>query len=95
MVDEVICVEVAYATQDKQTLIALTLPADSTAEQAIADSGILRQFPEIDLSAQKIGIFGTISTLDKALMDGDRVEIYRPLLQDPMMARRNRIQKPL
>lgn len=93
MAVELIQVEVAYATQEKQTLISLTLPENTTAEQAIMASNILEQFPGIDLCSQKIGIFGTICTLDNPLMQGDRVEIYRPLLQDPMTARRNRIQK--
>ena len=92
MAHELISVEVAYATPERQILIALNLAADSTAELAINSSGILSQFTEIDLSRQKIGIFGLVCNLDKLLKDGDRVEIYRPLLQDPMVARRNRVQ---
>ncbi|WP_425311400.1 RnfH family protein [Methylomonas methanica] len=86
-------VEVAYATPQRQAIIAVTLPADSTAEQAIRASGILREFPEIDLSVQEIGIFGSACKRDKTIADGDRVEIYRPLVQDPMEARRNRVRK--
>lgn len=93
MANDVIDVEVAYATPQRQTLLAVTLPAGTTAEQAIRASGILREFPEIDLSLQEIGIFGSVCKMDKALMDGDRVEIYRPLAQDPMQARRNRVRK--
>lgn len=93
MADELIGVEVAYATPERQVIIATTLPAGSTAEQAIQASGILQQFAEIDLSMQKIGIFGSVCKLDQTLADGDRVEIYRPLMQDPMEARRNRVQK--
>nr|WP_196437899.1 RnfH family protein [Methylomonas sp. LL1] len=86
-------VEVAYATPERQTIIAVTLPAGSTAEQAIAASDILQQFPEIDLSQRKVGVFGLICKLDKPLTDGDRIEIYRPLQQNPMDARRGRLQK--
>lgn len=93
MAAELITVEVAYATAEKQALIAVTLAAASTAGQAINASGILQQFPLIDLKTQKVGIFGSVCTLDKVLAEGDRVEIYRPLLQDPMTARRNRLQK--
>lgn len=93
MADEVINVEVAYATPKAQVLNNLTLPLGSTAEQAINASNILQQFPEIDLSKQKIGIFSSVCTLNKTLHDGDRVEIYRPLQQDPMTARRNRVHK--
>ncbi len=90
MANEAIGVEVAYATLEHQAVIAVTLPDGSLAEQAIQASGILRDFAEIDLSAQKIGIFGSICKLDRVLADGDRIEIYRPLRQSPMEARRGR-----
>ncbi len=91
MADELISVEVAYATSERQVIVAVDLPLDGTLEQAIQVSGILQQFPEIDLSKQKTGIFGSVCKLEKVLAEGDRVEIYRPLLQDPMVARRNRM----
>lgn len=93
MADGLINVEVAYATPERQVIIAVTLPAGGTAEQAIQASGILRQFAEIDLSRQKIGIFASVCRLDQMLADGDRVEIYRPLQQNPMDARRGRVQR--
>jgi hypothetical protein len=93
MADDLIAVEVAYATPERQALIPVNLTANSTVEQAIEVSGILREFPEIDLSQQKVGIFGVVCSLDKTLNSEDRVEIYRPLLQNPMDARRGRLQK--
>lgn len=93
MAPEVIGVEVAYATPERQTIATVTLPAGGTAEQAIRASGILREFPEIDLSEQEIGIFGSVCKMDKTVVNGDRVEIYRPLARDPMEARRNRARK--
>ena len=92
MVDE-INIEVVYALPDRAAIVDLTLAADSTIEQAIIASGLLQRFPDISLSQQKVGIFGQIVALDKTLTDGDRVEIYRPLQQDPMTARRHRLQK--
>jgi len=92
MVDE-INIEVVYALPDRAAIVDLTLAADSTIEQAIIASGLLQRFPDISLSQQKVGIFGQIVGLDKTLTDGDRVEIYRPLQQDPMTARRHRLQK--
>jgi len=92
MVDE-IHIEVVYAQPDRAAIVDLTLAADSTIEQAIIASGLLQRFPDISLSQQKVGIFGQIVGLDKTLTDGDRVEIYRPLQQDPMTARRHRLQK--
>lgn len=93
MAAEFIKVEVAYARPDRQVIIPVSIAAESTAEQAILASGVLEQFPEIDLGQQKIGIFSQICKLQHIVGNGDRIEIYRPLLQDPMTARRNRLQK--
>jgi putative ubiquitin-RnfH superfamily antitoxin RatB of RatAB toxin-antitoxin module len=93
MADEIILVEVAYATPERQVIVAVDLPLDGTVEQAIQASGILQQCPEIDLSQQKVGVFGQICKLHKSLTNGDRVEIYRALQQNPMDARRGRLQK--
>ena len=93
MGNDLIRVEVAYAKPELQTVIEIELAIDSTVEQAIKASGILQQFPEIDLNRQKVGIFSQACKLDKAVQTGDRIEIYRPLTQNPMSARRNRAQK--
>jgi hypothetical protein len=83
-------VEVAYATPKKQKIIALELDEGCTIAQAIARSGILQIFTEIDLAHQKIGIFSKQKNLSDVLQEGDRVEIYRPLVMDPKEARRQR-----
>ncbi|HEY9049983.1 MAG TPA: RnfH family protein [Gammaproteobacteria bacterium] len=83
-------VEVAYARADKQVILPVNVPVGTTAEQAIRFSGILEQFPEIDLDSNKIGIFSKLSKLDSELKEGDRVEIYRPLIADPKEVRRKR-----
>ncbi|MGZ0079781.1 RnfH family protein [Methylomonas sp. YC3] len=93
MADDLIAVEVAYATPDRQLLIPISLAANSTVELAIEASGILREFPEIDLGQQKVGIFGQVCNLDKVISTADRIEIYRSLKQNPMDARRGRLQK--
>ena len=74
---------VAYADKFKQTWLKLDMPDDSTVREAIERSGLLGQFPEIDLSQNKVGIFGKLTTLDAKLSDGNRVEIYRPITADP------------
>nr|WP_198245779.1 RnfH family protein [methane-oxidizing endosymbiont of Gigantopelta aegis] len=83
-------VEVAYAKPQTQALIAVTLTAEATVEQAIIASGILERFPEIDLNTTKVGVFGKICRLSDSVKTGDRIEIYRPLSQNPMEARRQR-----
>jgi putative ubiquitin-RnfH superfamily antitoxin RatB of RatAB toxin-antitoxin module len=76
-------VGVAYADKFKQTWLKLDVPDGSTARDAIERSGLLNQFPEIDLDENKVGIFGRFITLETPLNDGDRVEIYRPITADP------------
>jgi len=75
-------VEVVYARPERQELIPVTLPAGGTVLDAIRASGIEARFPEIDLSQQSVGIFGRVlkDPDHHALSDGDRVEIYRPLI---------------
>jgi putative ubiquitin-RnfH superfamily antitoxin RatB of RatAB toxin-antitoxin module len=74
---------VAYADKFKQTWLKLDMPEGSTAEEAIRRSGLLDQFPEIDLERNRIGIFGRLVKLDARLQEGNRVEIYRPITADP------------
>jgi uncharacterized protein len=85
-----IVVEVAYAEPDRQRIISLMVESGATAEQAIRHSGILAEFPQIDLASSKIGIFGKHATLQTPLRAKDRVEIYRPLIADPKAIRRKR-----
>ncbi len=88
---ERIRVEVAYAGGDgRQYLLPVVVPAGATVVVAIERSGILGQCPDIDLTRNRVGIFSRLCGLDTVLEDGDRVEIYRPLLIDPKEARRQR-----
>jgi putative ubiquitin-RnfH superfamily antitoxin RatB of RatAB toxin-antitoxin module len=86
----VINVEVVYATAEKQTLLTVEIPENSTVKTAILKSGILTQYPELELENLTVGIFSTPCTLEKTLTAGDRVEIYRPLLVNPKEMRRSR-----
>jgi len=86
-------VEVAYARPDVQILLEQDVPEGATVEEVIQLSGILARFPEIDLSKQKVGVFGKVAPLNKPLQERDRVEIYRPLIADPKAARRQRAKK--
>lgn len=81
-------VGIAYATPAKQSWITVDVPEGTTVETAIRTSGILAQFPEIDLETQKVGVFGKPVTLDTVVEDGARVEIYRPITADPKTVRR-------
>jgi putative ubiquitin-RnfH superfamily antitoxin RatB of RatAB toxin-antitoxin module len=87
---ETIPVEVAYALPDRQVILALDVAADATVAAVIAQSGILEEFPEIDLENNKVGVFGKLGKLTDTLHAGDRVEIYRPLIADPKEVRKQR-----
>jgi len=86
-------VEVVLAMPGQQELIALDLVADATVADAIEQSGIVEMFEGFVLDPAKLGIFGQKVPLEQVLRDGDRVEIYRPLLIDPKEVRRQRAQK--
>jgi putative ubiquitin-RnfH superfamily antitoxin RatB of RatAB toxin-antitoxin module len=85
--------EVAYAKPEQQVVIALAMPEETTVEAAIKASGLLQHFPEIAKSELKAGVFGVVCKLDQLVKEGDRIEIYRPLLHDPKEARRQRALK--
>ncbi|WP_233842467.1 RnfH family protein [Dyella sp. 2HG41-7] len=87
---ERITVEVVCATAERQLLRTVTLPAGSSALEAIEQSGILNEMPEVPFDASRLGIFSRRVSADETLHDGDRVEIYRPLTLDPKDARRRR-----
>ncbi len=88
-----ITVEVCYALPEKQTLLSLEVEASATIEEIIGQSGIIELYPEIDLTQNKVGIFSKLAKLTDTLHDGDRIEIYRPLIADPKEVRKQRAEK--
>jgi len=88
--DNKIRVEVAYAREKQQALLAVQGEPGLSIREAIERSGVLQRFPEIDLAVNKVGVFGKVTSLDTVLADGDRVEIYPPLIADPKQARKAR-----
>ncbi len=90
MSSETIDIEVAYAKLDEQLILKQSVAADATVEQALKESGLLDRFPEIDLTINKVGVFGKLCKLDAGLRPGDRIEVYRALIADPKEARRKR-----
>ena len=86
---ETIDVEVAYAEPERQFLRRITLAAGATIADAIAASGLEGELG-IDVSSLATGIWSKPKPRDAPLADGDRVELYRPLLADPKEARRRR-----
>ena len=90
MTIESIDVEVAYALPEKQVIRAVNVDAGTTIGAAIVQSGIMMDFPDLELEDAKVGIFSKAAVMTTVLSDGDRVEIYRPLIADPKEVRRKR-----
>ena len=87
-----ISVEVAYATPKNQLIVKLDVQPGTTVAEAIEASSIRRKFPQIE-NEPVVGIFSRKVTLDHALSNGDRVEIYRPLMADPKETRRAKAER--
>jgi putative ubiquitin-RnfH superfamily antitoxin RatB of RatAB toxin-antitoxin module len=83
-------VEVAYATPDKQVLLGLSVPEGTTVAEGIEQSNIQGEFPDVKMDIEAVGIFSRKVPLEHVLREGDRIEIYRPLIVDAKEARRRR-----
>lgn len=90
MAAERIEVTVVYALPHRHWALPVQLPAGSTVADAIVRCGIEQQLPGIVVDDRHVGVFSRPCTLATELRDGDRVEIYRPLLCDPKEVRRRR-----
>lgn len=90
---EQLSVEVAFALPERQSLLSLSVPLGVTVQQVIELSGILTSHPEIKLDVNKVGIWSRTVKLDELVKNGDRIEIYRPLIADPKDMRRRRAEK--
>jgi putative ubiquitin-RnfH superfamily antitoxin RatB of RatAB toxin-antitoxin module len=89
-------IEVAFGWPDRQILKSVSLPGGATVREAVEGSGILdvirARDPGYELREDRVGVFGKRADLDDTLRDGDRVELYRPLVADPKEARRARAE---
>lgn len=86
-------VEVIYASPQAQKLYQLECDKNTTVKDVITQSGVLSDFPEIDLNVQSVGIYSEVVTLDHIVKPDDRIEIYRELTIDPKDARRIRAEE--
>ncbi|MDG6897815.1 RnfH family protein [Actinobacillus delphinicola] len=86
-------ITIAYALPKRHFLKSYTVSEGTTVEEAILHSKLLEKFPNIDLHKNKVGIFSRPVTLKDTVNNGDRIEIYRPLLADPREIRRQRAKE--
>jgi len=79
-------VSVIYALPHEQFIEVLDVAEGTTAEAAVHMSGLMDKHPDIDLTANKLGIFAKLIKGTQELKEGDRVEIYRSLPRKPRNA---------
>ena len=83
-------IELIYPLPNEQELFTIMVEPDTSVGAAIEQSNIRLKYPEIDLTINKVGIFGKACKLDKILEAGDRIEIYRPLIAEPKAVRKQK-----
>jgi putative ubiquitin-RnfH superfamily antitoxin RatB of RatAB toxin-antitoxin module len=90
-----VSIEVVYALAHKQKLLKFKVPAGTTVRQAVTLSAMDQHFPGLDLAECPLGIFGksVAKPEERVLEEGERVEIYRPLIADPKEVRKQRAAK--
>ena len=95
MAEAAIAIEVVYATAERQWLLACEVPAGTSVSAALRLSGLAEQVPGLDLAHCPVGIFGKLVSDPAArqVQAGERLEVYRPLLVDPLEARKRRAAK--
>jgi uncharacterized protein len=86
----VIRIEIVYARPQRSVCKSLTLSPGASIADALQLAGLQEGF---DVAAATVGIFGQVANRDRTLQDGDRIEIYRPLLEEPKLARRLRASR--
>lgn len=90
MAERTIRVEVVYAGAERPVRRRVELADGCTVMQAINASGIVAMLPDGAVDPARLGVFARKVAPDRLVQEGDRIEIYRPLLLDPMEARRRR-----
>lgn len=85
--------EVAYARPDRQFVVSVRVPVGATVREALLQSGLIEQCPEIVVESAVFGVYGKVVPADCRVNKDDRVEIYRPLVSDPRAARQARVKE--
>ena len=84
-------VSVAAALPGGQEVFEVELPDGSRVADAIDASRVLERYPQ--LRGAQTGIWSRACAADTPLRDGDRVELYRPLVADAKQMRRARVRR--
>ncbi|GLR64082.1 RnfH family protein [Marinospirillum insulare] len=88
-------IEVAFALPTKQKILSIKVPKGTSVYAAALSSGIDAYFPDLDLTTSRLGIFGKLvaKPAEQEVKQGDRIEVYRPLIADPKASRAKRAEK--
>jgi putative ubiquitin-RnfH superfamily antitoxin RatB of RatAB toxin-antitoxin module len=89
----VIRIEIIHARAQRCIAKSLTMPPGALIADALKLAALEQDFQDVDLANATVGIFGQVASRDRPLKDGDRIEIYRPLFEEPKLARRKRVSK--
>jgi len=81
-------VSVVLAEPAGQRSVSLDLPAGTQAWQAVEASRLLQGRSDLDPAQLGVAVFGRQVSREQELEDGDRVEVLRPLHEDPKVRRR-------
>tara|TARA_R110002096_G_scaffold117236_1_gene254130 strand:- start:34819 stop:35124 length:306 start_codon:yes stop_codon:yes gene_type:complete len=81
-------IEVAFALPEKQHLINLQVPGGTTISDVLHRREVVAIIGEAPSDNHDVGVWGRVVNREQRVREGDRVEIYRPLMMDPREARR-------
>jgi putative ubiquitin-RnfH superfamily antitoxin RatB of RatAB toxin-antitoxin module len=85
-----ITVEIVYAHPQRTISKSLAMREGALIGEALDAAAADEEFRGVDLASATVGIYGSVASRDRPLKEGDRIEIYRPLLAEPKLARRER-----
>jgi len=89
----VIRVEIVYAQQQGSIVKSIKVAPGALIADALRLAALDEDFQGVDLANATVGIYGSVASRDRPLKDGDRIEIYRPLAEEPKLARRKRASR--
>ncbi len=91
--DATVNIEVAFGTAERQVLKKFSVMSSATVIEVVLQADLGVEFPDVDWRLAKKGIYGRVVPDTQVVQEGDRIEVYRPLLMTPQDARRKRAKK--
>jgi putative ubiquitin-RnfH superfamily antitoxin RatB of RatAB toxin-antitoxin module len=92
MNEETVAIEVVFASLEKQEVIQIEVPSGTLIRDGVRLSCIESLFPSYDLLTLSLGVWGEVKPEAYVVQSGDRVEVYRLLINNAKDARRRRAE---